>query len=277
MRTEIVTGMPDPEYRAHAGVSISELKTLASGVPAACKAYRERKTEPTPSMIFGKLVHLAVLECHLFADGFSHHVRPDGLDGRTKDCKAWLQAHSDLPILDATGDMSEQTIRDMQASINAMPWAKQLLRNKGSNEASVFAMCPETGLQLKGRLDRLSEDDAGNPCIVDLKTTDDPARFEQQAASLRYWQQDAYYTRLLELNGIANAMFVFVVVGTQAPHAVRVGCLPIQAREAGRRENERLLKLYAKCRLEDKWPSYRVQDDGLPCGLETFQLKIWNQ
>lgn len=274
MRTEIVTNMPDPEYRAHEGVSISELKTLASGIPADAVAYREQKKEPSAAMVFGRLVHLAILEPHLFGDGLSHHVKPDGIDGRTKAGKDWLAANCTLPVLPQSGDYSLTTIRDMKRSLVDMPEANAVLGWRGSNEASLFAVDEPTGLQLKGRVDRLSEDDSGRPVIVDLKTTDNVAEWERTASSLRYWMQDAYYTRLARLNDI-DPLFVFIVVGTKFPHAVRLGVLDDQARQRGEAENRRLLDLYAQCKSRNEWPSYKVRENMERVGLETFNLKIW--
>jgi len=275
MRTEIVLNLPDASYRAAEGLSCSELKCLAGGVPGACKAHREQAIEPTEAMIFGRLVHLAILEPDLFGNGISHHERPEGMSFASKEGKAWRDAHSDLPILG--GDRySAASITGMRDSLMAMPEAAAVLNWKGDTEVSMFAGHPGTGLQLKGRCDKLSEDDAGRPTLIDLKTTDDVGQFERTCAGLNYGIQDAYYSRLLEANGMDTPTFLVIAVSTKPPYSVRLGVLDDATRQRSRARVDELLELYALCKEKDHWPAYPVNQNGTRRGVETFTVKFWS-
>jgi hypothetical protein len=265
--------MPEPEYRAHVGVSISELKNLSGGVPAACLAYREQKREVTPAMQFGTLCHTAILEPEKFKEGVSHFVRPEEVDGRTKEGKAWLAAHDGLPCLKLTGDMSAETLKNMQEAVYAMPEAAETLNWIGHTEVAAFAECPLTGMQLKGRFDKLAGTPGGPRAIIDLKTTDDATFFERKAVDLGYHLQDSFYTRLAKLNGI-EVMFIFVVVSTKAPHYVRIGMLSDQMKTRNEQRIDELLRTYSECSRRNFWPAYRINSDLSRVGLEQFGLFI---
>jgi len=279
MRTEIVTGMSEQEYRDYDAINVSTLKKLRSGIPADINA----PFVAGPAVKFGTLFHTRLLEPERWKDGVSYHLRPDTYPSKTGAkpwsgnadwCKEWLASHEDLPVIGSSGDYSMETIDNMIASVEAMPEAKRMLEWRSQREVVVFAPDEPTGLQMKGRIDVMAEDDDGRAVILDVKTTDDPSGWERTASNLGYWLQESFYTRLMNLNGV-DPLFVFIVVGTRFPHAVRVGVLDQSARDRGERENRRLLDLYARHKASNDWPAYRVADDGNRVGLETFNLKIW--
>lgn len=266
--TKITTNLEEKEYRAHAGVSVSQLKALAGGIPAEARVPVER----TEAMDFGTLFHAALLEPGKFGDGISHHVKPVGMKFSTKEGKAWQETHSDLPVVPAVGKLSAFAINAMLENVAAMPEAARILAWPGDTEVAFFAPHPETGLLMKGRADRLVKDDSGKPCIFDIKTTDDPCGFDRQAANMNYHMQAAYYLRLAALNGIEDATFIFVVVGTSPPYAVRLCVLDADAIARGLSKCDRMLRLWAACDAANSWPAYRVDCDLGRVGIETVTL-----
>lgn len=289
MRTEIVVDMAEKDYRAHVGLSYSELKLLFTMVPAECKAYREQPKKVTPAMQFGTLFHLAILEPDKFKEGLSHHVRPHGMKFTTKEGKAWKETHDDLPILygqspedsddsddkdpkkESAKKMSVATIEGMRKTILELPEARRVLEWKGTNETAIFAMHPETQMQLKGRCDKMSEDDTGTPVIIDLKTTDDARKFEKQAVDMGYFLQDPYYRLLSRLNGI-EPLFIFIVVSTKVPYYCRIGTLTPDAQVRNMQRVEELLSIYSKLIEKNYWPAHRIDANCNRVGLEEFQL-----
>lgn len=263
MRTEIVTGMADADYRAHEGVSFSGvLKPLLSGIPAKVGV----PVKPTESMMFGNRWD----EYLLF--GKVPSVDPPDFDGRTVKGKAWRNAN---PLaISSEGAYSWQTLQDMKASVEAHPYAAEFLKRKGDNQVAMFAVDPPTGLQLKCLADRIVEDENGRMCIIDLKSTDDVSFFEHKASSLKYYLQAAFYTYIAELLG-HDPTFIFIATEVNAPYATRVGAIDAYAIYQGRKQVRKMLDLWAELK-GNPLPSCKVNDEGQPCGLETFQLRIWN-
>ncbi len=273
MRTEIITGMDEKEYRTHVGLSYSELKLLFTMVPAECKAYREEPRDVTPAMQFGTLFHLAILEPDKFKEGISHCVRPEGMSFVTKEGKAWRDAHAGIPMLTSDGALSKKAIEGMRESILSMPEARRVLEWRGNNEVAIFAEHPQTGMQLKGRCDKMSEDDKGTPVIIDLKTTDDARFFERKAVDMGYFLQDPYYRLLSNLNGI-DPLFIFIVVSTKIPHYCRIGTLTPNAQARNMERVEELLAIYSKLIEKNYWPAHRIDANCNRIGLEEFNLFI---
>ena len=244
--------IPADDYHSAAGVSKSQLDRIARS-PAHLRAYLDGPKEPpTPAMILGTLTHLALFEPHFFGDCVSHYERPEGLTFVSKDGKAWRDARQDKPII--TADEADR-VRGMIAAIRRHPTAHLILEG-GEAEQSVFAAHRETGLLRKGRLDWITRDNQGRPCIVDLKTTDDAAQFERTVAAYRYHVQAAYYTDLLETLGEKEPFFLFIVVEKEPPFGVRIIQLEPETFRIGRALYERNLALYAECQASGKWPCY---------------------
>jgi hypothetical protein len=155
----------------------------------------------------------------------------------------------------------------MLESVKRHPMATQLLRGDGNNEVSGWAKHGPTGLLLKGRADRITEDTKGNTVIVDLKTTghgDGKAdEFEKQIAIWQYHRQAAHY-----LDIFGASFFVFLVVEKLPPYAV--ACYQVDAPdiEFGRFQNLRDLRAVAQCRETGEWPAYGNE-------IKTLRLPHW--
>ena len=162
--------LTEAEYRPAEGVNASFLKDGASSWVKA-KFKRDNPQEPTPAMILGTRVHRAVFEPD--ADT-GYVVAPRGLDGRTKEGKAWKEAN---PVYVSQDENA--TITGISKAVFESPEASKLVKLPGRREVSAFVTDPETGLLLKARFDLLPD---GANFIVDLKTT--------VCARLHEWSRD---------------------------------------------------------------------------------------
>ncbi|CDG98914.1 Phage-related exonuclease (fragment) [Xenorhabdus bovienii str. puntauvense] len=89
---------------------------------------------------------------------------------------------------------------------------------KGYSEVSMFATCPETGLNLKCRFDRLSD---SHPYPLDVKSCRDATErgFSQAFGKFHYHVQAAFYLYVLKLvTGREVDQFCFFALENTAPY-----------------------------------------------------------
>ena len=167
-----------------------------------------------------------------------------------------------------------EALQKMHDNLMAMPEARRVMEWEGETEVALFAEDEATGLQMKGRLDKLSSDDAGRYVIPEIKTCADPSDFERTASALGYYIQDAFYRNLVKLTTGEDATFLFIAVGTSEPYAVRVGYLDDEAKRKGEEEMRKLLDFYAWCIAQPELPAHKISE-AKRVGLEQFKLRIW--
>jgi hypothetical protein len=261
MNTGILS-LPEAQYRAAEGLSKSALDYIAPPrTPAHFKAYIDGllKTETTPAMRLGQMIHRAILE----PDALEVSVKPEGLNLSTKEGREWKAAQIKTVI---TQD-EYATITGMRDSVHAHPAVKRVL-DDARTEVSLFAS-GEDGVLRKARIDALPE--SGN-VIVDIKSCQsaDADMMAKSVASYRYDVQAAYYLDLCALLGLDKSEFLFVCVEKTPPFAVAVYALDQQAIEWGRKQYQRDLAAVKHCMAEDHWPSF-TQD------ITTLGLPAWAQ
>jgi hypothetical protein len=284
--------VPADIYHALPELSNSDLKVFRKGP----RYYYNKKVLGLPeddgeftdderkSRVMGTLFHAAVIEPERFRE--MYHMRPETYpapktckavksgkaevgdmipwSGNATFCQEWKDVHDDLPIV-SPKDMSR--IIGARDAVLAHPVAGALLRGKGYNEASVFATDPETGLGLRMRADRLTEDASGRPWCVDLKSAPDVDKFVRSAREYSYDIQDVFYRRTLALAGVPNAEFCFIVADLKPEygvHAVRVVIMDDVTRAAAEEILRNDLRRFAKCKARDEWPLDH-QDTELCC------------
>jgi hypothetical protein len=253
---EILTDMDAATYRAAEAISASDLKwILPPRTPAHYHAYKtgQIKREETRALVIGTLCHLAVLEPDKLATAFA--LRPDGLDLRTKDGKAWKEEQGDKPILDG----EEAAMLDgMSAAVAAHPVARKLLEGS-KREVSLFSD-HRTGLKLKGRIDVL-----GEGFVADVKTAaeGDAANFAAAVFRYNYHVQAAMYCQLA---GVEK--FSFIAVEKVAPFAVAVYTLSPKALQVGLNSLNYALDTIALCTDAGLWPAYSLDE-------QTLDLPAW--
>lgn len=265
----IFENIPAEAYRAAPGESNSEIGLLA----VSPLEYHRIKTgqitrEVTDAMERGTVMHASILEARR-----EFHVRPEtyGPDAKpwhhaAKECKAWMEAHSDKPVL-----TSAQAIKITQAEeyVRSHLLAGPLVCG-GVSEVSIFARDHESGLLLKGRCDKLHRcDDYWT--VVDLKTTQDASTvaFVRSIQTYRYHVQAAMYRRILLANGAPFVRFFFVALQMDELPLVNVRELNPRAMDLGDEVLDADLAFLKECRANNRWPEWR---DSNPAGVGIIDL-----
>lgn len=248
-RTGVVYGMPEREYHAPTDELSSTGAKLILDAPARYKhVVLDGNREEKDSFDLGAIVHAMVL-------GTGWGVRElDFENWRTKasqEARAEARAEGLIPVL------KHELVkpRAMAEAVLAHHAAGPLFEQDGASEVSAFATCPETGVRLRARADRLVN---GGP-IVDLKTTAGSAKPEEFARAVfkfGYDIQDALYEEVFGLACGWSGEFKFVVVETRAPHLVSVVKLRDDFLEMGRDKSMKARRVYAECMAAGIWPGY---------------------
>jgi hypothetical protein len=267
--------LPEPEYRADARWSVSQFKLLPRHPELFRGRYitREFEFDPTVGMLFGTACHAEFLEgkqCRA--------IPPDVLttngQRRGKRWELYKESASSLECLNAK---EIAAVRGIRASIDSQPRVANLLWGDGPTELSIFADDDETGLKLKGRLDKLRSMADGR-VIVDLKITaldpDDPRKIAAQALDMAYHQQMAFYADLVEAAfGDPAAGVVMIFCRAKPPYTARAWIFNDNDIELGRRRN-RLALLDLRRRLDSgSWTGDRHNE--LNAGPEGMLLPRW--
>lgn len=124
-----------------------------------------------------------------------------------------------------------------------------------ASEQSVLWRDDETGIWLRARPDRLSND---HIVCIDYKTTEDasPSAFVRTIAALDYHVQDALYRRSQRALGVPEPKFVFLAQETHWPYECALyGCDPAM-QAAGNATVEWAMRTWARCLATGEWPGY---------------------
>lgn len=252
-----VEGMDEEEYHAHPALSASGMKVLLRSP----KHFRMMRSLNRPRKEFdvGHAVHAQVLGVGspiveipgklLSADG--------GI--RTKAAKEFVssaRAEGQIPLKPITYTeimrASESVLRNAKA--------RTLLEPAGFTEVSLFAQDPVTGVQLRGRVDRLADE------LIDLKTTTDVSlrKITNAVVDLGYDVSAAVYRYLVELvTGERPGPMHLIFVEKEPPYEVRVVRLADPAwQDGGEAKMRAAIDLFAWCSERGVWPG--DDEDGGP-------------
>lgn len=232
------------KYRDIKALNWSSLRDMAAS-PLMYQWRQEHPRPDTAAMALGRAIHCAVLEPYEFETRYA--LRPDGLDGRTKEGRAWLADVRERG-LEALGVDDARTVALVREAVREHEVAHRLLEGCLYEQALTWVL---DGIACKGRLDAL---DRGS--IVDLKTTRSLADFARDFARLSYHGQLAWYADGARLAGAvdADARAYVVAVETSEPYDVAAFVLPDDVLELGRTLYRTLLDLWVSCREADCWP-----------------------
>lgn len=264
-----VVDMPDAEYHQHPALSQSGAKLLLPpSCPALFKYYRDNGRPEKRAYDFGHLAHKMVL-------GVGAELAViDAPDYRTKAAQMErdeARAAGLIPVLRHEHDVAVQMAR----VLGEHPVASRLLApGTGQAEVSLFYTDPDTGIDLRGRLDWLPFVRPGRRMIIpDYKTavSANPADFAKNAANYGYHMQDSWYSDAAKAKGLDdNPSFVFIVQEKNPPYLVSVIELDEPSKQLGRAQNRRAIQLFKECTETGHWPGY--SDD-----VELVGLPVWYQ
>jgi len=265
----VVRGLDEREYHAAAGLSATGMKWLLRSP----KHYRQMMDQRVEKAAFdlGHAVHGKVLGV-----GMDVVVIPDEMLSKsgttgTDAARAFIADARANGLVPVKADVLGQ-VTAIAESVLANPKARTLLGLEGDTELSLFADDPDTGVPLRGRLDRLGELSSGRLVNIDLKTTTDVRRHKiiRTIEDFGYDIQSETYKHLLRLAfddaAVAPTHLIFVEV--DPPHEVRVVQLAHEDWiDGGARKMRRAINIYARCTATGAW----LGDDDSPGSAEAIE------
>ena len=229
--SRICENVPFNEYVEHEGLNASAIKQGRTSMLHMHNYLNAPRTEPTPAMVWGSIVHLAILEPYRVMD----EVVVWDESKRTKAYKEFKADHEGKYIITS---QEVENIGRMVESVYAHPEAKQFL-DESQKEVSLFA----DGNYGKGKA---RVDAMDGSMICDLKTTSaiHPIQFQKQAWSLGYFTQMGWYAEMYEqCHGHAPDAYI-IALESKAPFDVMFLEVTPSALKHGRDEAVKIAKLY---------------------------------
>lgn len=272
---KLIQGLTYEEYAAIGGIRQSDLQELRR-TPAHWKAWKDGLRGydgKSDAREFGKVFHTAVENPELFLDtyvvepeftGFTKEGKESSQSKEARDKKkAWYAEQKPGSIL-VKRKWQDDLLGMLKACTNHGLVGK-LIKN-GVRETTLVAEDPETGETIQCRPDFISE----RGFIVDFKTTRNAAHpfFYNQIYSHRYHEDPfyvlaaAHYThcvRVSKLREVRHDSMTLIAIEKEAPFAIRLWPLDLGCIDVGERWRQHLMKLYAKCKAEGRWPAYPEQ------------------
>ena len=268
MTTDVRTGMPELDYHTSPGLSSTGMKWILRSP----KHYRQAMDHRIEKAAFdlGHLVHAKVLGV-----GMGIAVIPDAVLSKsgttgTDAARAFIADARAAGLVPVKADLAIK-VDAIAEAVLANPKAAALLALPGDVEVSLFADDPDTGVHLRGRIDKLGTLPDGRLVNIDLKTTTDVRRRKIVRAieDFGYDVQSETYRHLIRLtrNGamphVAPTHLIFVE--TEAPHEVRVVQLAHPDWiDGGLHKMRHAIDIFARCIATDTWPG----DDDEPGDAE---------
>lgn len=235
--------MTNQEYHASDAISSSDVKTVVTS--SVWHWHNKGNFEPTPAMQIGTAVHDIALE------GGKNTVRgPETRRGNAwKEADEMAQAEGKLLLTERDYDVAEAAAHSLYADPAC---EKQLNALNAKIEHSLFAECPETGLQLRCRPDLYNPDDF---VMSDVKKTitASPDGFLREIYKYRYDVQAAFYKYVSELAGWKVTHFAFLAAEGSHPHVAHMHVMGMEAMEIGRKDMMRGLKEIAEAKKSQRY------------------------
>ena len=255
--------MSNAEYHAHKAISKSKLDAARKSGRHLYDMLYGPPRESKPHFDLGTVLHASALPGE-DADEIAAR-KPEGMDMRTKEGKAFLAEHKGKIILNPSDAYS---LDQMMLSLREHPFSAGLVNGdlKGKAEQSFFCTDPETGLELKARPDFILDDCS---LILDLKTTVDasPKGFQRSVANYRYFVQASHYLDVVEsATGTRPQAFLFIAVEKTRPFSTAVYMADQPMIDFGKQQAREDLNNIAQWIADDKFPGYseRVEEISLP-------------
>jgi len=230
----------------------------------------QRPIEETPQMRFGTLCHAGKLDPlsipmkYAVMPAFEQQVRKP--DGTEYDKPKMSGAYRKLAGEFMANNLGKITVTqfefdNMAAVVRALishDRARLYLDAPGPIELSLVWDDPETGLRLKGRIDKWCP---AEKRITDLKTCRDPMDFERQMYLRGYHRQAAMYRDGVRILLGVEASVAMVAVENVHPFGVRAAPLSLAAIDRGGEDYHELLRGVAESQASGKWPGFSDPDE----------------
>lgn len=269
----ILTDMDERTYHRHHALSSTQARQILDS-PARYKWQLSQPPRTSDAFDIGHAVHAKVLGVGGAVIEYpDEHLTPSGAVSTKAATVAWATGQRDAGYIPITGQQARR-VDAMAEAVLAHNVARQLFEQPGNAEASVFATCDETSVELRARFDYLPELDGADPIAVDLKTTAGRAAVREFGKAIHtygYHVQQGWYLDTLRLaTGRDDMRMQFVVVEKNAPYIVAVHQLDDYYAAIGIDEARRARRILRDCLDSDTWPTglEDVQYLGAPAWLD---------
>lgn len=243
----VIQNLDADEYHARPELSFSQLKHMALS-PKHFRYAVDNGTADRESFAFGRAVHTATLEPHLFAGMYLR--QPDEIKVRRG--KKWEE------YLSRANESGYQVLRSKQFddalsaadAIRSEPVAIEWLSNATMETSLVGTL---HGVPVRCRIDMLSGDWVG---VGELKTSAEiePMAVERSIIRFDYLAQLAWYHDLAKIADGKNRQARMLVVEKTPPFDVIPFEFTAEDIDFGRRRYMSWLSLYSECVESGRWP-----------------------
>lgn len=150
-------------------------------------------------------------------------------------------------------------LKEIAEAVLADPQGRALFETDLPAELSMFARDKESGVLLRGRIDKLADDD-GMPLLVDLKTCQDadPDIFRKDIARFGFYLQSAVYSHIWHLihPDTPPPVMHLVAVSKTKPHLVSVHVMDWEYDDLGKSHMRTAIDRYKRGMETGEWPGY---------------------
>lgn len=195
----------------------------------------------------GTAIHAALLEPDVFKREFT--LRPDITTRASKEFKTLAEEFDSERII--IGSEVEAINRMVVSSLLNDDFT-DYVSARGHSEVSMFAHCPETGLNLKCRFDRLSDSHA---YPLDVKSCRDASQrgFSQAIGQYHYHVQAAFYLYVLKLvTGKDFNQFAFFAIENSPPYKNCMYYIGEESLELGRKTMFEAMNKLVECMQDEE-------------------------
>lgn len=288
MELGMITGESNEVYHGNEAVSTSTIKDFIKSPYLYYRKYVAKDVErsETAAMTFGSMAHTFILEPEAFEKEYV--VMPDGIDRRTKDGKAAYAEIEDSgkKIVSAS---DYKAVLELRKAIDLNPTAKLMLSNGVAEvswriDAGAYKMQSRTDWFVESCNEEQAEElrkhglsiKAGDPVIVDLKTTQSLEDWEMQNYGnviFKYGYQLQLGFYLAVINKIRKQQgkeivrhFLFVVVEKSAPNDCAVIALDEKTFALAQTQLKHHLAELTKCYKTGEWKGWNSRGV-VVCGI----------
>lgn len=226
MKPGIYYGMSNEAYHADEAIGSTSIKAIS--VSPANLYFNPFKGSRAAKI--GTAIHAALLEPEVFRRDF---ILNDAITSRASAAYKELAATVNEEFIFIGSEV--ETINRMIEASKLNEGFMDYMNTPGKSEVSMFTTCPETGLKLKCRFDRLSEY-LSYP--LDVKSCRDASErgFSQAFGQLHYHVQAAFYLYVLKLvTGRDLNQFCFFAQENKPPYRNCMYYIGEDSLELGRR------------------------------------------
>lgn len=263
-------GFTYDEYRAHAGLSASTCKAMATKPPAQVRYDLDNPKPSTDRLVLGTYSHALILEPHRLESAFLVVEKFERRSAEAKQRWAAIVAQAEqegkVIVWDEKDHENRDTAMRMRDAIYACAEARDLLAN-GRPEVSLFA--ESEGVAIKSREDWMPQESA---LVIDLKTTADPTpdAFARSCYTYGYDIAQWHYRHVREmaLPDGGRPEYRWLVVSIHQPHLVAIYAPSRDMDALGARRWRQGFEAWRDCLEFGQWP-------GLPPSAIEIDPPAW--